>query len=62
MSIEPNPCLSPQDYLALERQDEWKNEYLDGEMTPMPSVSWRHSLIVTNLVAEVSIPRQSRGL
>lgn len=53
MSVEPKPYLSPQDYLALERQAEWKSEYLDGEMIAMTGASRRHSLIVANWIGEL---------
>lgn len=55
MAVDPKRSLSPQDYLALERQLEWKSEYIDGEMVAMTGVSREHSLIVTNLSRELSL-------
>jgi Uma2 family endonuclease len=41
--------LSPQEYLAIERQAEGKNEYYNGEMFAMSGVSRRHDRINTRL-------------
>lgn len=45
--------LSPEEYLRIERQDEWKNEYVDGEMVEVPHPSFTHVLINTNLACEL---------
>ena len=52
--------LSPEEYLALERQADSKSEYYDGQMFPrgespqaMANASYRHGLIVGNLQAEI---------
>ncbi len=50
MLPEPNPYLSPDEYLAIERASEGKSEYLDGEMFAMAGASERHNLIVSNLI------------
>jgi Uma2 family endonuclease len=42
--------ISPEDYLARERQAEVKSEYYDGEVFAMSGASRAHNLIVTNLV------------
>jgi Uma2 family endonuclease len=54
MSPHLKTCLTPAEYLALERAAERKSEYRDGEMVPMPGTSRYHNLIVTNLVRELS--------
>jgi Uma2 family endonuclease len=54
MSSHLKTCLTPAEYLALERAAEGKSEYRDGEMVLMPGASRYHSLIVTNLVRELS--------
>ncbi|HEY2159194.1 MAG TPA: Uma2 family endonuclease, partial [Isosphaeraceae bacterium] len=41
---------TPEQYLALERKAEFKSEYVDREIHPMPGVSRWHSLIVGNLL------------
>ena len=33
------PRVSPEEYLALERQAETKSSYVDGEIIPMPGAS-----------------------
>lgn len=45
------PQLTPQDYLAWERQQETRHEYLDGEIHAMTEASRAHNLINGNLFA-----------
>jgi Uma2 family endonuclease len=45
--------VSPADYLAYERQNEFKSEYLDGEIRAMTGASRRHNLITVNVAAEL---------
>jgi Uma2 family endonuclease len=52
---QPKPSLSPEEYLAIERQAEIRSEYLDGEMFAMSGGSRAHNLVVTNLVRELSL-------
>lgn len=42
--------LTPEEYLALERQTETKSEYLDGEVFAMAGASLAHNQIVINAV------------
>lgn len=42
--------VSPEEYLARERQAEVKSEYFDGEVVAFAGASERHNLIVANLV------------
>lgn len=51
MSSIPNVYLSPEEYLALEREAEYKSEYVDGEVFAMAGGSERHNLIVANIIA-----------
>jgi Uma2 family endonuclease len=44
---------TPQEYLALERDAEYRSEYVDGFIVSKPGGSREHSLIVTNLCAEL---------
>lgn len=55
MSSLPNYYLSPEEYLAIERQAEYKSEYVDGVMYAMAGGSERHNLIAGNLVTELNI-------
>ena len=49
MSAVPKPHLTPQQYLARERQAETKSEYLRGEMFAMSGASREHNLIAGNV-------------
>ena len=49
---QARPC-TPCDYLRLDRADEWKNEYLNGEIRPMPRVGRDHVLIMGNIGSEL---------
>ncbi len=56
MAVQTKPTrtyLTADEYLALERSSEERHEYLDGEMLAMTGGSWEHSLIISNLVAEL---------
>jgi Uma2 family endonuclease len=46
--------VSPAEYLELERKAEFKSEYVDGTIVPMPGATREHNLIETNLVRELS--------
>lgn len=43
--------LSPEEYLAWERRQETKHEYVDGVILAMSGASLEHNTIVANLVA-----------
>jgi Uma2 family endonuclease len=43
--------VAPEEYLRLERAAEWKSEYIDGCIVPMPHVSLVHCLITGNVGA-----------
>lgn len=60
MEPQPKPYLTPEDYLAIERQAETKSEYLDGEMFAMTGGSCWHSLAIGNLVRELSLQLRKR--
>lgn len=53
MSALPEPCYTPQEYLAFEREAETKNEYIDGMVVAMAGASRRHSLIGVNIAASL---------
>jgi Uma2 family endonuclease len=60
MAVDSRPRLNPQDYLALERQTEWRSEYIEGEMVAMSGASRRRNLIVLNLARELSLALKGR--
>ena len=45
--------LTPKAYLEMERAAETKSEYYRGEVFAMERSSFAHSLVVTNLIAEL---------
>lgn len=50
MATRPHSLLSPEEYLAIERDAEHKSEYADGEAVAMAGASYVHNLIVANVV------------
>ncbi len=59
MSTQLKTYLTPQEYLAIEREAEFKSEYFRGEMFAMSGASRGHNLITTNIVIELG--QQLRG-
>ena len=53
MALQPHSLLTPQEYLAFERQAEQKHEFLNGEIFAMVGASENHNLIVMNTGAEL---------
>jgi Uma2 family endonuclease len=51
--------ISPQEYLRLERQAEYKSEYLNGEIFAMSGASRKHNLLTLNIGG--SLNQQLRG-
>ncbi len=52
MSTVSKPLVSPQEYLARERQADARSEYYGGEIFAMAEASWAHTLIKNNLAGE----------
>jgi Uma2 family endonuclease len=50
MALQPQMLLSPEEYLAVERQATCKSEYVAGEMFAMAGASRRQNLIVANVI------------
>ena len=59
MSGQPQARYSPQEYLELERQAEYKSEYVNGEIFARSGASEEHNLIVGNVFA--ALHTQFRG-
>jgi len=53
MSTQPKTFLSEAQYLEIERQAEYKSEYLNGEMFAMSGARAAHNLLVANLIIEL---------
>jgi Uma2 family endonuclease len=60
MSSLPSYHLSPEEYLAIERQAEYKSEYLNGVMYAMAGGTERHNLIAANVIMSVGIQLRNR--
>jgi Uma2 family endonuclease len=59
MASNPRQRVTPEEYLELERNAEFKSEYLDGQIYAMAGSSPEHSAITFNLSVEVGT--QLRG-
>jgi Uma2 family endonuclease len=53
MSAQPQPHLTPEHYLAIERESEFRNEYYKGRMYAIPGGTVPHATIIGNLNAEL---------
>ena len=53
MSRQAKPYVSPEEYLAFERQAESKHEYVDGEIFAWAGASRKHNLIALNIAGEL---------
>ena len=50
MSTQPKTLLTPEQYLAIEREAKYKSEYYQGEMFAMAGAGWVHNRLVANLI------------
>ncbi len=53
MATRTQQRLTPEEYLALDREADRRSEYLNGEMFVMAGASPRHVLITSNIVGEL---------
>jgi Uma2 family endonuclease len=53
MSQQIQAYISPQEYLRLERQSEYKSEYVNGQIFAMTGASRKHNLITINISREL---------
>ena len=53
MASHAKTLFTPEEYLALERQAEYKSEYLDGEIFAMAGASLTHIAIEANVIREL---------
>jgi Uma2 family endonuclease len=60
MSQQIKSYVNPNEYLRLERQAEYKSEYLNGEIFAMTGASRKHNLITTNISRELSQQLKAR--
>src|SRR5580698_3115604 len=60
MSTQPKTLLTPEEYIAIEREAEYKSEYYDGVMYAMAGARAAHDLIAWNLHGELHNAFRSR--
>ena len=53
MVSQTTTYLTPEEYLALERKAEYKNEYINGEIVAITGASRIHNLITINIGSEL---------
>lgn len=53
MSSQIKPYISPEEYLTIERQSEYRSEYLNGEIFAMTRASRKHNLVGGNIFGEI---------
>ena len=53
MSSQTKVFYTPEEYLTLERQAEYKSEYFNGEIFAMTGASRRHNLVAANVLASL---------
>lgn len=56
-----NRTYSPEEYLELEAQAEFRSEYRNGEIVPMAGGTTNHNEIVTNLCVALKPPLRAKG-
>src|ERR1043165_752178 len=56
MTTQTVTHVTPDEYLAAERLSEYRSEYLDGGVYPMPGGTVNHNQIIFNLAFELGIP------
>jgi Uma2 family endonuclease len=60
MASVPNYYLSPEEYLALERNAEFKSEYIDGVVIAFAGCNDRHNLITANIITTLATQLKGR--
>ena len=55
MDALPRKYLTPEEYLAIEREAEWKSEYYQGEMFALAGTSRNHARISFNFSGQLYI-------
>jgi Uma2 family endonuclease len=60
MSTQPKRLLTPEEYLMIEREAEYKGEYYDGVIYTMAGVRAAHDLIAWNVHGELRNAFRSR--
>ncbi len=61
MYVQPDIRYTPEEYLNMEREAEYKSEYFNGEIFAMSGASRRHNLISLNIAAAFHRQLRNRG-
>jgi Uma2 family endonuclease len=61
MSAQPQPRLTAEEYLSLDRAAEFRSEYFDGHMYEKQGGSFRHACIISNLLYGLSTRLKLKG-
>lgn len=61
MASNPVSKLTEEEYLALDRAAEFRNEFLNGEMFAMSGGSMAHSRLQRNILIALDTPLRDRG-
>jgi Uma2 family endonuclease len=61
MATEAKSRLTPEQYLAMERHSETRNQFLNGEVFAMTGASREHNLINGNLFSEIHSQLRGRS-
>jgi len=60
MSAQPQPRLTPEQYLEAERAAQFRHEYYNGQIYAMSGGSYQHYVIIGNLTAELHTRLKTR--
>ena len=60
-TVAAQTYFTPEEYIALERKAEFRNEYFSGQIVAMSSGSYNHNLIVTNISGELHHQFKGQG-
>ena len=53
MTSQPKSYVTPEEYLAFERRNEYKSEYINGEVFAMTGASRGHNIIAVNITSSL---------
>jgi Uma2 family endonuclease len=60
VSAQPQPRLTPEQYLQAERAADYRSEYFNGRMCAMSGGSYRHAQMISGLVGELGSALRKR--
>lgn len=60
MASHPKSLFTPEEYLRLEREADYRSEYCDGRIFAMAGASPEHVLIVGNVVTQLNLQLRER--